>query len=288
LRSFQVGNLPHEISVQNPETVLAFVSLVALAIYLRQPRWKPFQHIALLTLNFLPVIFFYSRFIPDYPVAYWEQLLSGGPEQRRVAETVNPDHFRLLEEAPSLSDMLFPNDMGHLQQVHTVHGYSALQPLSLYNWHPAGESSPQPIADFRYSSEERGASTGDLVRLSVDKNSRIHCEQRPVTITEETMNTLTISIGPGAADQLLRTDTFYRGWRAKLNGQPIPLEHGASPFSTINIPASEAASIVTYSYRPSYFVLLTSLSIVAGLIIIGLLTTGTQSDFSQSFNLEAK
>jgi hypothetical protein len=234
------------------------------------------------------VIFFFSRYIPDYPVAYWERLLAGGPEQRRVAETVNPDHLRLLEKAPSLSDMLFPNDMGHLQQVHTVHGYSALQPLSLYNWHPAGESSPQPIADFSYSSEERGAPTGDFVRLSDSKNSRIHCQQRPVRITEETMNTLTVSIGPGAADQLVRTDTFYPGWRAKLNGQSIPLEHGASPFSTINIPANEAASIVTYSYRPSYFVLTTSISIVAGLIIIGLLTTGTRSDFSQSFNLEAK
>src|SRR5215467_8077190 len=271
LRSFQVENLSHEISVQNPETVLAFVSLVALAIYLRQPRWKPFQHIALLTLNFLPVIFFYCRFIPDYPVAYWEQLLSGGPEQRRVAETVNPDHFRLLEQAPSLSDMLFPNDMGHLQQVHTVHGYSALQPLSLYNWHPAEKSSPQPIADFSYSSEERGASTGDFVRLSVDKNSRIHCEQRPVTITKETMNTLTISVGPGAADQLVRTDTFYPGWRAKLNQQPIPLEHAGSPFSTINLPASDATSIITYTYRPSHIVATTRLSVFTALLVIGII-----------------
>jgi hypothetical protein len=269
LRSFQVENLPHEISVQNPETVLAFVSLIALAIYLRQPRSKSFERVALLTLNFLPVIFFFSRYIPDYPVAYWERLLAGGPEQRRVAETVNPDHLRLLEKAPSFSDMLFPNDMGHFQRVHTVHGYSALQPLSLYNWHAAGESSPQPIADFSYSSEERGAPTGDLVRLSDDKNSRIHCEQRPVTITAETMNTLTVSIGPGTADQLVRTDTFYPGWRAKLNGQSTPLEHGASPFSTINIPASDVPSVVTYAYQPSHQVITTWLAIMAGLAAIG-------------------
>jgi hypothetical protein len=254
--------------VQNPETVLAFVSLIALAIYLRKPRSKSFQHVALLTLNLLPVTFFYCRYIPDYPVAYWERLLAGGPEQRRVAETVNPDHLRLLEKAPSLSDMLFPNDMGHLQQVHTVHGYSALQPPSLYNWHPAGESSPQPIADFSYSSEERGAPTGDFVRLSVDKNSRIHCEQRPVTITEETMNTLTVSIGPGAADQLVRTDTFYPGWRAQLNDEPIPInEQDATPFSTIQLPPSESSSIVTYIYRPSHHLVTTGLSLAAGLII---------------------
>jgi hypothetical protein len=270
LRWFQVENLPHEISVQNPETVLAFVSLIALAIYLRQPRWKPFEHVALLTLNFLPLIFFFSRYIPDYPAAYWERLLAGGPEQRRVAEKVNPDHFRLLEKAPSLFDMLFPNDMGHVQRVHTVHGYSALQPLSLYNWHPPGGSPPQPVADFSYSSEERGTPTGDFVRLSDDKNSRIHCEPRPVTITAETMNTLTVSIGPGAADQLVRTDTFYPGWRAKLNEQPIPLEHGGSPFSTINLPADNAPSIVSYTYRPSHLVATTCLAITAGLVAIGI------------------
>src|SRR5215831_16264888 len=284
LRSFQVENLSHEISVQNPETVLAFVSLVALAIYLRQPRWKPFQRSALLTLNFLPVIFFYCRYIPDYPVAYWEQL-SGGPEQRRVAETVNPNHFRLLEEAPNLSDMLFPNDMGHLQRVHTVHGYSALQPPSLFHWPPGLEPPPGPIADFAYSSEEPGASTGELASLSNGKNSRIRCDHRAVTITAETMNSLTVSIAPGAADRLERTDTFYPGWRAKLNGQPIALGHSATPFSTINLPTSDAVSFVTYAYRPSHFVLTTTLPGAAAVFILATLLAGARWDFVRSANL---
>jgi hypothetical protein len=66
------------------------------------------------------------------------------------------------------------------------------------------------------------------------------------------MNSLTVSVGAGAADRLLRTDTFYPGWGAELNAEPIPLEHGASPFSTIDLPASETASIVTYTYRPTH------------------------------------
>jgi hypothetical protein len=84
------------------------------------------------------------------------------------------------------------------------------------------------------------------------------------------MNTLTVSIGPGAADQLVRTDTFYPGWRAKLNEQPIPLEHGGSPFSTINLPADNAPSIVSYTYRPSHLVATTCLAITAGLVAIGI------------------
>ena len=85
------------------------------------------------------------------------------------------------------------------------------------------------------------------------------------------MNTLTISIGPGVADQLVRTDTFYPGWRAKLNEQPIPLEHGGSPFSTINLPASDATSIITYTYRPSHLVATTRLSVFTALLVIGII-----------------
>src|SRR5262249_21686677 len=111
---------------------------------------------------------------------------------------------------------------------------------------------------------------GDFVRLSVDKNSRIHCEQRPVTITEETVNTLSVSIAPGPACKLLRTDTFYPGWRAELNGQTIPLERATTPFSTVNIPPSESVSTVKYTYRPSHFRATIWLSVTAGLVLVGI------------------
>ena len=107
------------------------------------------------------------------------------------------------------------------------------------------------------------------MRLSDHKNSRIHCQQRPVAITEETMNTLTVSIGPGAADQLVRTDTFYPGWQARLNGQSVLLEHGGSPFSIINIPPSDVPSVITYTYRPSHHVITTWVAITAGLAALG-------------------
>jgi hypothetical protein len=272
LRSFQVENLPREISIQNPETIVAFVSLIALAIYVRRPPPTYLPQFAIAALNFLPLIFFFCRYVPNYPVAYWERLLSGGPEQHRVVDLINPDHFRLLEKAPSFSDMLFPNDMGHLWRAHTVHGYSALQPLSLYNWHSAVESLAPPIADFIYASEERGVQTGKLTQLSKGKSSRVHCDQRPVEITAETMNTLTVSIAPGTPDRLLRTDTFYPGWQAELNGQSIPLERDDStPFSSINLPASESNSILIYTYRPSHFILTILLSFVACILVLGLL-----------------
>jgi hypothetical protein len=80
------------------------------------------------------------------------------------------------------------------------------------------------------------------------------------------MNSLTVSVGAGAADRLLRTDTFYPGWRAKLNAEPILLEHGASPFSTIDLPASETASVVTYTYWPTHSAAAKYLAVVTGLL----------------------
>src|SRR4029077_19309486 len=134
----------------------------------------------------------------------------------------------------------------------------------------AVESLAPPIADFIYASEERGVQTGKLTQLSKGKSSRVHCDQRPVEITAETMNTLTVSIAPGTPDRLLRTDTFYPGWQAELNGQSIPLERDDStPFSSINLPASAVTTIVTYSYRPSHFIPTIWLTFVACILVLG-------------------
>jgi len=88
------------------------------------------------------------------------------------------------------------------------------------------------------------------------------------------MNSLTVSVGAGVADRLLRTDTFYPGWRAELNAEPILLEHGASPFSTIDLPASETASIVTYTYRPTHSGAVKYLAVLTALLgIVALIWT---------------
>jgi len=224
----------------------------------------------LLTLNFLPAIFFFSRFVPNHPVAYWDRLVAGGPEQRSVAAALTPGHLRLLEESPGLNEMLFPNNMGHLHQVHTVHGLSALQPASLYHWPSDDERPPANlVSDFVYRSDRRGEEVGELARVTSDGTSRLSCGHRKVAISNETMNTLTASIEPGSADKLVRTDTFYPGWRAQLNGQPISLKHDASPFSTIDLPASDAASTLHCTYRPTHIVATVSLAVIAMLFLVG-------------------
>lgn len=249
LREFQIESLPREISLLNVETSFAFLSLLGLAFYFVRRPSTPMQYL-LLTLNFLPVIFFFSRFVPNQPVIYWERLLAGGPEQRRVADLLNPGHQRLLEESPGLNDMLFPNNMGHLQKIHTVYGLSALQPASIFQWPLKEKPSPELVADYVYRSDRRGAEAGELAKVTNRGTSRLHATQRRVSILDETLNDLRVSIEPGPADTLLRTDTLYPGWRAELNGERVPLrQEDATPFSIIELPASDAASVVTYHYR---------------------------------------
>jgi hypothetical protein len=158
--------------------------------------------------------------------------------------------------------------MGHLHQVHTVHGYSALHPPSLFHW-PSDERPPaELVSDFVYRSDHRGEEVGELMRVTSDGTSRLSCGHRKLAIVAETMNTLTVSIEPGSADTLVRTDTFYPGWHAQLDGKQISLEHSTRPFSTVQLPARETGSIITYTYRPSFAVVTTSLSVIAGLVLI--------------------
>lgn len=178
------------------------------------------------------------------------------------------DAREFVEKSPIFNDMLFPNNMGHLQRVHTVHGYSALQPASLFHWPLKEPPPPELLSDFVYRSEHRGQKAGELTQVTADGISRLRCAHRTVTITGETMNTLTVSVEPGPADTLTRTDTFYRGWRAQLNGKLIPLESGTSPFSTVQLPESETSSIIFYTHRPSFAVATTSLTVVAVIVII--------------------
>ena len=86
LRAFQVENLPREISFANPEPLLAFAGLLGLAALLLSAklRARPSLWCGLLLLNLAPVLWFTHRFIPHPPVALWQKLLAGGPEQQRV------------------------------------------------------------------------------------------------------------------------------------------------------------------------------------------------------------
>lgn len=271
LREFQVRNLPREISVRNPETVLATLGLLAVAALCLRPEWRSRRGTwpALLALNLAPAALFYARFIPNQPVSGWRLLQAGGPEQRRVAAELGHSPRRLREVAPSVYDQVFPNCLGHLAGVRVLHGYSALVPRSFATLDAAGQAAwAERVADATYTTPEPGAAGGRFEMRRTNGPAGFHWQgPAPRTFRVElvSLNEQQVTLDPGPAGTLLWTDTAYPGWRAELDGRPVPLHPVEPCFSRIEIPAGAAPAVLRLHYRPTGWRLTQSLVLVGGL-----------------------
>jgi len=253
LRRFQVENYPREVGFSNPEVLVAWLALVGLSAVFAVPRWRRLGVPALLALNLASPALFTRRFTPCVPVAQWESLLAGGPLQQQARSLLNPRGLRLEERATSPFSGIFPATLAHLYGVHVVHGYAALVPPNMA-W------SDTIVADIQFSD-------GQFTTLAPEGDARfswIGAPRRAVKIVTETLNTITLEIGDGAAGWLLRTDTRYPGWEADLaGGQSLEVQPEGRLFTKIHIPAG--ATRVQFTYRP------TGHTRALGLTAIGLL-----------------
>jgi hypothetical protein len=254
LRSFQVDNLPAEISFRNPETVLATAGLVFLAFLLIKPRLRSSNVLwmTLLVLNLGPVMLFARRFIPHDPIELWHRLLSGGEEQRKVAG-LRDTPYRLHDIAPTPTDQLFPWAMSHLYGVRTVHGYGALPLATLSEMSPQQrEKHKAQFADVFYWTETSGSSVGVLSTNDISTLVRFHWlggSPRKLQISEAHLNTIKLDLAPGGADTLQWADTFFPGWKAFANGQEIDLKRYPPCFTSLHIPASTQEVLLRYKPR---------------------------------------
>lgn len=242
LRRFQVANLPNEVTVRNPETVLALLGVLALMAWVRskQNRFLPG---AVLVLNLCPLLLYDARFIPSAPMATWHRLLEGGPEQKRLRDLVAPEFKRLAEEAPNGFECVFPGLTALLYKVHTLTHYNsfALKTRSR-------DGAPEP-ANYRYNSPQPGMAQGLLDSRLADQNVRFVWDEdnpRKITIERETCNSVVLGIEPGPPGNLTRTDTFYPGWAAITPG----LTRVSPKPQTFSVPAEVIR--VEFRYRPVY------------------------------------
>ncbi|MEI7728650.1 MAG: hypothetical protein WCO56_03730 [Verrucomicrobiota bacterium] len=256
LRHFQVDNWNRESTFRNPEMMVAWLGVLLLGVLFWRPAWlgQPWSIPVLLLLNLLPVLMFYQRFMPRYPMAQWEQLKAGGPEQQRVLPLLARQPLRLYEKSPAISSMLFPNAMSHLYHIHTVHGYSAMQPRSLYLMeNDARAALGKPIADYDYETLAGGRPTGILHTNFPGKLARFQWSgllERPIQVSAESLNHIELAIGPGPIATLLWTDTYYPGWHAELDGKPWDIALKKPCFSRLEIPSGSHR--LALHYRPHY------------------------------------
>jgi hypothetical protein len=256
LRQFQIRNLPKEVSFRNPETVLALVSMLGLGLFLAGSRWRktPGAVLVLLGLNLIPVLLFSHRFIPNQPVELWRRLLIGGPEQQQIAGLLGGTPMRLLEQAPTQLDQVFPMTLSHLWRVRTVHGYAALQPNSLFLL-PSNEQkqyAPQ-LADYVCETSEGTTAAGVLTKNSTPGLARfqwLHPTPRPFVVKDISLNEMRIEFDSGPGSILLWTDSYYPGWIAEANGQPVVLRRQPPCFTTIEVGTD--VQVLTLRYRPRF------------------------------------
>ena len=240
LRSFEIENLPKEITIANPETVLALASAFSLLLFFSvKPLFRTAALPVLLLLNIAPLLLFAERFIIKSPMQLWHALLQGGPEQNRVLSTVGPFE-RFTETAPGRHEYVFPGVTCLYYSVHNLVGYSSF-PL------------PQPTraANHTYSSPQRGLSHGVLSSPNPDKSVRFVWKtpnERAVEIKSETLNTLTLDIGPGPPGLLVRTDTYYPGWQVR--NVRASESNSRIPNNAFEVPSS--ATTLHLEYRPSF------------------------------------
>lgn len=251
LREYQVHQFPHEITFANFATLFSWLGLALLAAWLvsgagRGPRLRlPL----LLTLNLLGPLLYLHRFAPHGRLEYWHRLQAGGPEQKTVVKALGPPGWRLGESAPQLLSLVYPANFAHFQGIHTQIGYQALAPTSLA-WVP--NIDPEKYCDAWYNTPAV-RSPGELKLEPIAGQARfswLNGDSRPIAIAGESLNRLELWFPAGGAGSLLRTDTYYPGWKAKAgDGTPLPVSQEREVFSRVEIPAG--VSHVIFTYEPT-------------------------------------
>lgn len=256
LRSFQFASWQREIGWSNPEVALSWAAWAFLLAYFWGGRKIRTPIILCLSLafSFAAVFLFYKRYTPCQPVALWESLLKGGPSQQAGVKKVSASHGRLYEASESFQDKVFPNAVANLYGVHVVHGYSALQPNSLYQNLRRTDSFPNSwVADWQILSDGSMQPFPQESPRDNDDSCRFIWEgpgKRDSTILQETPCRLVLQISAGSTGQLIRTDTDYPGWHATVDAFPIRLESLSPCFSSLQVPNSSSPVRVSFDYRP--------------------------------------
>jgi len=262
VRQFQVSNFSNEVTFKNPEPLLAFVgALFLFGFAAKKVKVRQFSAVGVFVCNVAPLLLFSARSQPYCPVEYWQALLTGGPEQRKVIDQATGG-LRFTEHSPGRLDYVFPGTLPALYRVHSLISYTSF-PLR----GPGQSTSPRDY-NLLYVSEQQRPE-GDLRVLSTNqlRFTWANNQNRSVVIAGETLNTVRLRIAAGAAGELVRTDTYYPGWHVESPASVTQHRNGDG-FLAFSIPPT--ATHLVLRYEPSWSNVTKPLS-VAALITTGLL-----------------
>jgi len=259
LRAFQIHNTPLEITFRNPELAIAFAAALLLPLlWSRRATFRKLAAAGIMFGNVIPLLLFFNRFTPNSPVADWERLVEGGPEQKRAMAMLGRD-LRLKEAGTFPQQSIFPRATACYYKVHTLSSYASFRLAE-----PGQGSSDRPV-NLVVTAETNGMLTFGPLDRSMRRFIWANGQQRPVKIIDETLNTIQLHIDPGPAGDLIRTDTYYPGWRVERTEAVRQFRDG-SGFWAFSIP--ESATELRLRYTPRWLSIWLALSAVAGVLIV--------------------
>jgi hypothetical protein len=266
LRKFQVENFPSEVSLLNPETLLSLVGLLFLsgAIGTASAQYRRNLAYCAITISLLPLLGFANRFIPDHPIEMLEHLQAGGPTQLQAIELVQFNNGRILD--PDMQ--VFPYAMGVLYRVHTIHGYSALHPPSIFRYSDSISLPTGYGADFMLHFLGNETMSVESLSLRAPMGRFTSENGQQIDVVSETLNSLTLHSPNGALTAFSRTDTPYPGWTASPDKGVTTARKEVS--TLFDVRTKQPTSEILLTYTPTY---LRSTSIVAFLAALLVLIT---------------
>jgi uncharacterized membrane protein YfhO len=88
---------------------------------------------------------------------------------------------------------------------------------------------------------------------------------RTLKITKESLNEICLSFGAGDEAELLRTDTYYPGWSARIGSAKVAIQRTDPFFSKLRIPPGNQQLVLRY--EPVYL----RLGIASGGVALGVM-----------------
>lgn len=249
LRKFQVDNFPFEVSLINPETVFSLISLLLISASMSAASAQNRRNLAYcaVIVSLLALITFAGRFIPDQPMEMLKRLKAGGPAQQQGVELVRGNNGRILD--PDMQ--VFPYAMGALYKVHTVHGYSALQPAGIFQRPKEISLSDGYGADFSVHLLGSGALLVEMLSPHPPLGRFVSRDGPQISVAHETLNSLTLLFDKVAPATFYRTDTVYPGWASSPSAAAILAVQDIRTLIKIESPLPE--NKLQLLYRPTHW-----------------------------------
>jgi hypothetical protein len=180
------------------------------------------------------------------PTIYQEE----GVAIRRVPDPLPEAYFvpraHLVEDEPAALDRLAAADFDSRQEVVIIN--SETNPAAV----------PTGMLEQPHESIDRFGSSGDL---------------RPVPVSRPGPNQVILRVEAPQAGFVVLTDTFYPGWQATLDGQPVPVWPANVAFRAVAVEEAGPHTVI-FSYNPRSFTVglwisgLTLLFVIAAGVIL--------------------